>query len=100
MIFDDGDVPMKNWRIKDAPNDQNGDAHESVVHNVAGKNSNDNIPFPQQTIYKSVPNYVTDDSLNVSMYILVILTLAVLILFLNCYRKSRRKYALLNKLGL
>lgn len=98
VILDDIDVPLKNWRNKDivhndmahAENGHNGEAHRPDGQRMAEDSANAVDPFPQQhPYYKSVSIFASDDSFNVPMYILVVLTLAVVALFLNSYRKRR-----------
>lgn len=112
LVADGLEKPMKNWRN----NQPNVDPMESILSDAVESdlenklnninnldsinlNDNDNILF-QQNI-----NDNNEETFNISMYILVILTLFVIILFFNWYRKgrnnvrTRRKYFLLSKLG-
>lgn len=99
---------MKNWRNQQ-PNDllennfdKNGkdrlDA-ASIRSNGGGGDDSDTVPFAQH-IGQQVETFST------SMYILVVLTLIVMLLFFNWYKKGRnnlrvrRKYFFLNRLGL
>lgn len=113
MILDDIDLPMKSWRNKNPSDDividQSGDKTKTI-----NKNDADDIdPFPQQQSsdvhsphqLPKLSNRMKEESFSLSMYILLILTLIVLILFLNCYRKrrntirARRKWFPFNRLS-
>lgn len=101
---------MKGWRNKNS----HGDKMQSNDNNnpnkidpaFANENIDGNNPFPQHQQHKSIQSPMNDETFSVSVYILLVLTLAVILLFLNCYRKgrnnirTRRTYFLLNKLGL
>lgn len=120
-MSDDVDLPIKSWRNKN-PSDTKPITHddpEKKSHDVNGgggggagdSDANNNGPFPQQSESNNHQNSQTnntikstDEPFGISVYILLISTLAVIVLFLNYYRKgrnrTRRKYFLLNKLGL
>lgn len=113
MISDDIDLPAKSWRNKnpvDMPILSNKfDKSEEISRNENGEFDSD--PFPQQSPNIQLSPYqlpnlnksiqMKDESFSLPMYILLILTLAVIILFLNCYRKrrTRRNYFPFNRLG-
>lgn len=97
MNLDDSDTPMKNWRNQH-PNDllernfvQNSNAGLDAATNGGEESA--------QYIDENVETFST------SMYILVVLTLIVMLLFFNWYKKGRnnlrvrRKYFILNRLG-
>lgn len=109
---------MKSWRNK---NPSGGIAMSINIDHSGEKTNNKNDvddmdPFPQQ---QSSDNQLSpyqlpkltnsiqmnEESFSLSMYILLILTLIVIILFLNCYRKkrntirTRRKWFPFNKLS-
>lgn len=100
MNPDDFDIPMKNWRNQH-PNDlennfeKNGNDAASNRGNGGGDDG-DGAPFAPH-IDQNVETFSS------SMYILVVLTLIVMLLFFNWYRKGRnnlrRKYFILNRLG-
>lgn len=102
MNPDDSDIPMKNWRNQH-PNDllENNFAqnnNDAATNHENGGGERDGVPFAQH-IDENVETFST------SMYILVVLTLIVMLLFFNWYKKGRnnlrirRKYFILNRLG-
>lgn len=114
MNPDDFDLSMKSWRNKSPGDKQSYSNFESNGNNMQFNNENadDFGPFPQQSPNDDHPLaqlknaiHVKEESFSMSMYILLILTLAVLVLFLNCYYKrrntvrTRRKCFPFNKLG-
>lgn len=104
MIPDDIDLPAKIWRNKNTvdglPISNNKFAQK--MDKIDADNENvafDSDPFPKQSqnnhfSSQQLPQFansihINDESFGLSMYILLILTLAVIILFLNCYCKRR-----------
>lgn len=109
LIVDDSELPMKNWRNKHPPDNEYNDFDK---FNGVDTNADD-VPFLQQFPVNYHPQHPqkqnsAEDKFSVSVYILLVLTFVVILLFLNCYRKgrnnirTRRKYFLINwnKLGL
>lgn len=101
---------MKNWRN----NQPNVDPMESILSDAIKSdlenkfnNRVDSINLNDDNDDSLFPQNITDneETFSISMYILVILTLFVIILFFNWYKKgrnnvrTRRKYFLLSKLG-
>lgn len=98
---------MKNWRNNQPGGDdamasmlENG-VKSDLENNFNSKFSeNGNGAFPMDATSES------EETFGISKYILVILTLVVVFLFFNWYKRSRtnvrvrRKYYLLNKLGI
>lgn len=105
MNLDDFDTPMKNWRNQH-PNDLENNFEKNGNNRLAAASNHDNsgdgesngIPFAPQIDQKI-------ETFSTSMYILVVLTLIVMLLFFNWYKKGRnnlrvrRKYFFLNRLG-
>lgn len=96
MIFsgninsDDFDLSIKAWRINNpaveaSMNDMKSSKRDQLLR------QSDAHQFSQQTDAIQTK----EESFSISVYILLILTLAVIILFLNyCRKKRRRKYFL------
>lgn len=115
MILDDIDLPMKSWRNKNP----SGDAvispnidHSDYKLEAINKNDADNIGYSSDMHHSQfqLPQLTNsiqmkDESFSLTMYILLILTFVVIILFLNSIRKrrntirTRRKWFPFNKLG-
>lgn len=109
MNLDDFDTPMKNWRNKH-PNDlennfepnfnDKSDANGNRDGNRGGGGGEESngVPFAQ-----NIDQHV--ETFSASIYILVVLTIIVMLLFFNWYTKgrhilrARRKYFILNRLG-
>lgn len=101
---------MKSWRNKNPLDDKPDNAFDSV-HKLRIDNENDANDMPQQPAnLHQLPQLTNsiemkDESFSMSVYILLILTLAVIIIFLNCYHnrrntiRTRRKCFPFNKLG-
>lgn len=102
---------MKSWRNKN-PLDEKPDNAFDSVNKLRMDNENVANDTPQQSanlhqlpqLTKSIG--MKEESFSMSVYILLILTLAVIIIFLNCYHnrrntiRTRRKCFPFNKLGL
>lgn len=104
---------MKSWRNKSPSGDKPislGDLNQNI-NNIRNNENDDEGPFPHQSPNAHPSSQLAnsigmkEESFSASMYILLILTLAVIILFLNCYYKrwntvrTRRKCFPFNKLG-
>lgn len=114
MIGDDQDLSIKSWRNKNPTDIKSHNDYEKNPNELNGNNDNKDASFHHQQSSHNYQNTqqsnnsikTNDEPFGISVYILLISTLVVIVLFLNCYRKgrnnirTRRKYVLLNKLGL
>lgn len=89
LNVDENDTPSKNWRSKQSSSDKwSANGHTNAI-NVA-----------------TTTVELIDDPFTLSSYLLVALTILIILLILNWYRKgrknirTRRKYFSLNRLGL
>lgn len=103
---------MKSWRNNGPSDKQSNNNLELNENNIKINNEiNDIGPFPQESPNNHPSSQLnnaelmSEESFSISVYILLILTLAVILLFLNCYYKmwntvrTRRKCFPFNKLG-
>lgn len=115
MILDDTDLPMKSWRNKNPSGDvaisrnmDHSDGRAEAINKndaaVIGHSSDiHHSPFQLPQLTNSIQ--MKEESFSLSMYILLIITFVVIILFLNSIRKrritirTRRKWFPFSKLG-
>lgn len=91
MNSDDLDISIKAWRNSNPALDvpvSFGDINNLKSHKNDQFSKQSNVyQFPEES--NSIP--LKEESFSISVYILLVLTLAVVILFLNYCRKKRRR---------